>query len=275
MSAQERLLCELFDGGLGQPNYEVPECYYCPGHGTSVRTVSEGTKNFCDVPPRLFSADQLLRSPNPACRALASQATARVVSQPSVAISIPTQQSYQQPPAAVRVVQPSYQQPPPVVTVGPTRTIQPSYQQPPPAVRTTPSASAPAAEYRPSVVYRESAMTSDPNPYGLSIEGRYLGSFASLEEASRLAAESALPGDRFEILYKGASTGLRVMTSAGAIRVPRESETEVRAMTATQVKDFIAGASETAAEETEIKKSGFPWWLLAVPVVAVTALKTS
>jgi hypothetical protein len=75
------------------------------------------------------------------------------------------------------------------------------------------------------------------------------------------------PGDRFEILVNGKSTGLKVMTAAGPISVPAEQEAQVRGATPEQMRNLVAKAAEAG------KQGGFPVWLLAAPVAIYAATR--
>ena len=104
------------------------------------------------------------------------------------------------------------------------------------------------------------------NRYDLSVEGRVVGSYGSLDEAAKAAATLTSPGDRFEVFVNGVSTGLRVRTATSAEEVPANIAEQVRALPAEQVK-----ASVTAAAKTAEAKGGFPWWIIALPAAAVVA----
>ena len=99
-------------------------------------------------------------------------------------------------------------------------------------------------------------------PIEIVVEGVKSGPFPTLEAAVKAALSSAGPGERFEIAVGGASTGLRIRTTDGYTEVPKDIAEKVRAMP----KEEIA-AAVTKVE----KKGGFPWWLIAIPAVAVAA----
>jgi hypothetical protein len=96
------------------------------------------------------------------------------------------------------------------------------------------------------------------------VEGREVGAWATVEDAAKGALGLTSPGDRFDVIADGKSTGLRIRTGTGAVEVPANMAAQVNAMTPDQVKDSVAKAEGK-------KTGGFPIWLLAVPAAAVVA----
>lgn len=117
--------------------------------------------------------------------------------------------------------------------------------------------------------YPSDAPQAPSGTYDLVVEGKKVASAGTLEELAPKIESMTSPGDRFEVLFNGQSTGLKIRSNAGIISVPAAQEAQVRAMTPAQVKDVVA-KSETAAG---VPKSGFPLWLLAIPAAAVLATK--
>ena len=93
--------------------------------------------------------------------------------------------------------------------------------------------------------------------FDLLVEGQRVGTFSTLEDAARAALGMTQPGDRFEVIANGQSTGLRVRTSKGSIDVPPDIEAQVRAMPREKMAAFVAQAEKETG-------GGFPWWILLV-----------
>ena len=100
--------------------------------------------------------------------------------------------------------------------------------------------------------------------FKLVVEGAEVGSYGSVEEAASAASSLTKPGDRFDVLADGKSTGLRIRTDDGVVPVPPDMVAQVSAMTPDQIKKSVANVAVK-------KPSGFPLWLLAVPAVALVA----
>jgi hypothetical protein len=100
--------------------------------------------------------------------------------------------------------------------------------------------------------------------YDLIVEGQNAGTFSSPAEASHAAIEATNPGDRFEVMAGGKSTGLNIRTAKGFHPVGPDMEAQVRTLTPEQVKDAVSKSE---------KKGGFPWWLL-LPVGAAAIAVT-
>jgi hypothetical protein len=97
---------------------------------------------------------------------------------------------------------------------------------------------------------------AQPDTFALLIEGQQAGTFTKLEDAAKAALAMTKPGDRFEVIAGGKSTGLRVRTSSGSIDVPPDMEAQVRAMSRDKMGEFVAQAEK----ET---KGGIPWgWII-------------
>jgi hypothetical protein len=95
--------------------------------------------------------------------------------------------------------------------------------------------------------------------FDLLVEGQRVGTFTKLEDAAKAALGMTVPGDRFEVIANGKSTGLRIRTSSGSVDVPPGMEEQVRAMPRDKMGEFVAQA------EKDVKKDsgGLPWgWIL-------------
>lgn len=107
--------------------------------------------------------------------------------------------------------------------------------------------------------------------FSISINGARIGASPSvLEQAMSTAESQTSNGDKVEIFDRGASLGLWVKTSSGLIKVPADQMANVKAMSAEQSRALVAQAEEKAGG---VKSGGFPFWILAVPVVAYAASK--
>ena len=89
------------------------------------------------------------------------------------------------------------------------------------------------------------------------VEGKPVGTFAKLEDASKAAIGLSIPGDRFEVYANGTTTGLRIRTTDGSVDVPPDIEAKVREMSRDQVVAFVSKAEKETA-----KGGGVPWWLI-------------
>jgi hypothetical protein len=89
------------------------------------------------------------------------------------------------------------------------------------------------------------------------VEGKSVGTFSKLEDASNAVMGLSIIGDRFEVLANGKSTGLRIRTSDGSVDVPADIEAKVRSMPRDQVLAFVSSAEKEVA-----KGEAVPWWLI-------------
>jgi hypothetical protein len=94
--------------------------------------------------------------------------------------------------------------------------------------------------------------------YDLQIEGANSGSFAKLEDAVAAALGATTPGDRFEVLYNGKTTGLRIRTTTGSVDVPADIDSQVRLLSRDKMGQFVVDA-ET---KTAATGGGVPWWII-------------
>ncbi|MFO0701769.1 MAG: hypothetical protein U0236_21320 [Nitrospira sp.] len=115
--------------------------------------------------------------------------------------------------------------------------------------------------------YEHAKPTSPVTPvqYDLVVEGHNVGSYSTVEAVSDAASKLTQPGDRFEILANGQSTGLRVRTATGIENIPADMAAQVKALPADTVKASVAKVDAAPS-------SGFPWWIIAVPAAAAAAL---
>jgi hypothetical protein len=105
--------------------------------------------------------------------------------------------------------------------------------------------------------------------YDLVVEGQTVATASTLEEITAKVESMTKPGDRFEVLFDGQSTGLKIRTGSGVISVPASDVAQVRGLTTDQVKGVVSKAEEAAGAA----KAGFPVWLLAAPVVVYAATR--
>lgn len=97
--------------------------------------------------------------------------------------------------------------------------------------------------------------------FDVLVEGQKIGTFGVLGEAAQAALQATTPGDRFEVIANGQSTGLRIRTSSGSIDVPPDIEAKVRTLPRERMGEFVEKAEKELADK---KGGGFPWWLLLV-----------
>ncbi|MGH8898768.1 MAG: hypothetical protein ACRDZ4_17535, partial [Egibacteraceae bacterium] len=96
--------------------------------------------------------------------------------------------------------------------------------------------------------------------FDLIVEGQRVGSFTTLEAASRAALGMTQPGDRFEVIAQGRPTGLRVRTSTGSVDVPPDLVEKVLSLPREKMAEFVRqGEKDVAAKAA----TPFPWWILA------------
>jgi len=105
--------------------------------------------------------------------------------------------------------------------------------------------------------------------YDLQIEGANSGSFAKLEDAVTAALGATTPGDRFEVLYNGKTSGLRIRTTTGSVDVPADIDGQVRLLSRDKMGQFVVDA-ET---KTAATGGGIPWWLLPIAGAAAVATR--
>jgi hypothetical protein len=110
---------------------------------------------------------------------------------------------------------------------------------------------------------------SPAGTYDLIVEGQKVASAGNLNDLAPQIESLTKPGDRFEILFNGQSTGLKLRSTAGVISVPADQEAQVRAMSPDQVKAVVSKSEATAGQS----KGGFPLWILAVPAAAFVATR--
>jgi hypothetical protein len=105
--------------------------------------------------------------------------------------------------------------------------------------------------------------------FDLQIEGANSGSFAKLEDAVAAALAATTPGDRFEVLYNGKTSGLRIRTTTGSVDVPADIDSKVRLLSRDKMAQFVVDA-ET---KTAATGGGIPWWLLPIAGAAAVATR--
>ncbi|MGH8654705.1 MAG: hypothetical protein ACREYE_22205 [Gammaproteobacteria bacterium] len=104
--------------------------------------------------------------------------------------------------------------------------------------------------------------------YEAMIEGQSVGKFTSLSEVTKAVLDHSNRGDRFEVLFNGKSTGLRIRTTDGSIEAPAELESKIRSLSYEQ----MLGVVDKAEKEIAAKKGGgFPWWVILAGGAAVAA----
>lgn len=148
----------------------------------------------------------------------------------------------------------------------PVTAVPPPPQGAPPSLPTMPGAMPPGF-VSPVPAYIPAPGAPPPEvPAGavieIVVEGVKSGPFPTLEAAVKAALASAGPGDRFEVTVGGTSTGLHVKTTDGYKKVPDDISDKVRAMPKEEIAAAVAKVE---------KKGAFPWWLIAIPAVAVAA----
>jgi hypothetical protein len=104
--------------------------------------------------------------------------------------------------------------------------------------------------------------------YELQIEGVSVGSFGKLDDAVKAALAATTPGDRFEVLFNGKTTGLHVRTTDGSVDVPADIDSQVRLMSRDKMGQFVA-----KAETKTTTSSSLAWWLIPIAGAAVVAAK--
>jgi hypothetical protein len=105
--------------------------------------------------------------------------------------------------------------------------------------------------------------------YDLVVEGQTVATAPTMGEITAKIESMTKPGDRFEVLFGGQSTGLKIRTGSGVISVPASDVAKVRGLTTDEVKGVVSRAEESASA----KKGGFPIWLLAAPVAIYAATR--
>ena len=135
----------------------------------------------------------------------------------------------------------------------------PEGQAPPQVQAPAPGAAPPGAP-----AWREPEAPPSPaearaGTFDVLVEGNKLGTAATLEDAVAAALGATIPGDRFEIIAGGQSTGLRVRTADGSVDVPPDIEAQVRSMPRARMGEFVGDAEKAIAERGG---GGFPWWLI-------------
>jgi hypothetical protein len=106
--------------------------------------------------------------------------------------------------------------------------------------------------------------------YQVVVEGQTIATVAALSDATTAAMAATKPGDRFEILLNGQTTGLNLRTSTGSIAVSGAQDAAVRAMTHAQTVALIANAEQQAAGQGAAAPAGAP--SLLVPGIIAGAL---
>ena len=92
--------------------------------------------------------------------------------------------------------------------------------------------------------------------YAVVVEGQTIATVGALPDATTAAISATKPGDRFEILLNGQTTGLRLRTSTGSIAVPAAQEAQVRALTHDQSVALVASAEQQAAGQAAAPAGG-------------------
>jgi hypothetical protein len=105
--------------------------------------------------------------------------------------------------------------------------------------------------------------------YELQIEGVSAGSFGKLEDAVTAALAATTPGDRFEVLFNGKTTGLHVRTTSGSVDVPASLDSQVRLLSRDKMGQFVADAEA----KTAASGGSLAWWLIPIAGAAVVAAK--
>jgi len=101
--------------------------------------------------------------------------------------------------------------------------------------------------------------------YELYVEGQKVAQAASIQEITSAIESKTSPGDRFEVFVNGKSTGLKIRIPGGAMSVPPEQEAQVRGASRAEIRALVSKA------KAETETTGFPWWLIGVPIVAIAA----
>lgn len=108
---------------------------------------------------------------------------------------------------------------------------------------------------------------SPAGDYELFIEGQSAGKYTNLTAAAKDALANTSPGDRFEVMFNGKSTGLRIRTATSTVEAPAGQEDKVRMMTHEQVLAVVADAGGAAPSG-----GGTPWGLIAIAAGGLFAL---
>ncbi len=118
------------------------------------------------------------------------------------------------------------------------------------------------------------ATASDGAPagsYELIVEGQTVGQYTNLTAATKDALANTSRGDRFEVLFNGKTTGLRIRTSAGSVEAPPGQEDRIRMMDHAQVVAVV----DQAEGQSSSSSGGIPWGLLAIGAGGILALTGS
>lgn len=95
--------------------------------------------------------------------------------------------------------------------------------------------------------------------YELFVEGQSVGKYNNLTAATKDALANTTTGDRFEVMFNGKSTGLRIRTATSTVEAPPGQEDKVRMMTHEQVLEVVSNAGGGAPSS-----GGIPWGLIAI-----------
>ena len=118
------------------------------------------------------------------------------------------------------------------------------------------------------------AQASDGAPagtYELLVEGQSVGQYTNLTAATKDALGNTSRGDRFEVLFNGKSTGLRIRTGTGSVEAPEGQEDRIRQMDHAQVVAIV----DQAEAQSPSSGGGIPWGLLAIGAGGILALTGS
>ncbi len=118
------------------------------------------------------------------------------------------------------------------------------------------------------------ATASDGAPagsYELLVEGQSVGQYTNLTAATKDALANTSRGDRFEVLFNGKTTGLRIRTSTGSVEAPAGQEDRIRMMDHAQVVSIV----DQAEGQSGSSSGGIPWGLLAIGAGGILALTGS
>jgi hypothetical protein len=115
------------------------------------------------------------------------------------------------------------------------------------------------------------AQASDGAPagdYELLVEGQSAGKYTNLTAAVKDALANTQRGDRFEVLFNGKTTGLRIRTSTSSVEAPPGQEDKIRMMDHAQVVAVV----DQAEAQSPASSGGIPWGLLAIGAGGLLAL---
>ena len=118
------------------------------------------------------------------------------------------------------------------------------------------------------------AQASDGAPagdYELLVEGQSVGKYTNLTAAVKDALANTQRGDRFEVLFNGKTTGLRIRTSTGSVDAPQGQEDRIRQLDHAQVVAIVDQAEAKSPESS----GGIPWGLLIIGAGGALALAGS